>query len=222
VKFPSPDAFFYYAKAPVAQQTAVIKWSMEPVSFLTPFQRNLVGYKSFPNEDEMWNRIAQQDIQVQQILQNIPSGSRQYDALKQWGKQMDQAIAAQYGQDGINAYQLSTAAPYVRLRALGVFKDDPVMQQAFQFADLVNARLAQLGLSPLGNSSPTTVALKQWFYSWLAAQTDEKFLRDMDQLSLATSNGVHGGLLYEAVFFGQYQPAFVPPSITVPAAGAGA
>jgi hypothetical protein len=213
--YPSPGEFFFDAKTPAQQNIALVHWSSEPISFLSPFQRSQLGYKDFTGEDNMWTALAQQDALVSSALRAVAPGSRQYDAVKAWGKSADLAIAGQYGTDGVAAYNLSTAAPYVRLRALGTFSD-PVMQQAYTMADQVTLGITASGGSPSGSTSPQEIALKTWFYAWVNQQTDPRFLADLDKLSLSTTlNGVHplGASLYEAIFFNQFQPAYIGSAV---------
>lgn len=221
--YPSPSEFFYDAKTPAQQAVTKAHWAGEPASFLTPFAQQLVGYKLFPGEDAMWQAIGANDARVSAVLHTASPGSSQYDAIKTWGQNTDTAIAGKYGAAGIQAYQTSIAAPYVRLQALGTFKNDTVMQQAFQYATVVTAEIKASGGSPGGSTSPAEIAAKVSFYSWLRSQSDPQFTHDMSLLSLGLHNAPggrspSGADLYEAIFFNQFQPAYIGYQVRVAAA----
>lgn len=171
----------------------------------------------------MWQAIGANDARVSAVLHTASPGSSQYDAIKTWGQNTDTAIAGKYGAAGIQAYQTSIAAPYVRLQALGTFKNDTVMQQAFQYATVVTAEIKASGGSPGGSTSPAEIAAKVSFYSWLRSQSDPQFTHDMSLLSLGLHNAPggrspSGADLYEAIFFNQFQPAYIGYQVRVAAA----
>src|SRR5206468_892149 len=126
--FPSIDAFFYGSKPTSAQGLAKLNWTTKPVSWLSDFQRNTVGYTPFTGEDKMWKDIQNIRDSYAPALANLSPSSTAYQDLKNARDLTIQTIGSQYGQQGVDAVTLDLADPYKRLQSNGFGKNN----QSFQ------------------------------------------------------------------------------------------
>ncbi len=222
--YPTADQFFYGSKTPREQQIALYSWASKPQAWLSDWQRQKLGYTTFSNEDQMWSTIQQikDSNDLLMVKLGIAPTSTQGQQMLANTDALALTTATSFGAQGLAAYQLDQAAPYVRMQQLGMFKDDPVMQQAFNFATLATTQIQAAGDSPTSYSQVALQA-KMLFYVWLRSQlanpANSQFRNDMENLSLGLTSGPKGthpmgAYLTESVFFGQFQPAFVPSTLT--------
>jgi hypothetical protein len=214
--YPTPDEFFFGGGTKNQQNYQTISMTVRPISYLSDAQRKLVGYPSFTGEDDMWKAISDLKASAasKMTAAGVNSGTIAADKVNQYVDNQSARIAASYGQEGLDAYKLETALPYVRLQSTGFASSDPIMQQAFATASYINAAITKAKLSPTNTTSPIAVELKTAFYDWMQTQMqDPTFAKNMQSLSAALPlpNGVprSGALLWEDVFFGQSNQAYI-------------
>lgn len=215
---PSVDEFFYNSKSPLAQKYAQVHWTTQPRAWLSPFQRETAGYTTFQGEDEMWQKAqAVRDGANYAIDQgNYTPGSSAYESVIKWRDKNLTAVAAQYGPEGAAAMAADVADPYVRLQQTGFGAHNDNMQTLYGMVQYAHDQIDQAGYSASGYGA-AAIQMKQWIYGYIAnAETqDPTFKRLMETLSYSMkpdSNGIHptGAPLYEAMFFGNFNPAYIP------------
>lgn len=216
--YPSPDEFFYGSKDSQAQELAQLNWTTKPVSWLSSFQRRTVGYKDFAGEDEMFAQADAIKTQLAEAIDvgKVSPGSKQYDALQTWAQKAQLQIGHQYGAKGEEAMQLNLQDPYQRLRAQGYGSGNESMQTVYTMVDQVQQLLESKGLSA-GGYSTDAIGLKQWVYGYIVNQenSDPQFKHLMTKLHLSQTplpSGMRatGAPFWESVFFGNYNPAYIP------------
>ena len=232
VTYPSIDEFFFGSKTKQEQKYALANWATKPISWLSDWQREKLGYKPFKNEDAFWQAIDAVKGQTNSIIQYnaISPGSSQYDAYQAQSDAQQQAIAASYGPDAVTALGLESAAPMIRLQTVGFGAGNVSWQTAVNTASAIAYNLTSAGLSARSYSQES-IQQKIGFEQWIQSQqiADPEFKALMTQLSFAipaadSPGGQRTGVpLYEAIFFGQFSKQFIPAGLlSVYAQGTGA
>jgi hypothetical protein len=221
-KYPTIDEFFYGTKTPTEQKYAVTSWMTKPTSWLSDWQRQKVGYSSFKGEDQMFQDLNALDARTQAFIEQnkVYPGSNWADAIDKWQQNQARDIASQYGKQGLSALKLEQADPYVRLRSFGFGAQNDTMQNVYKMVDYTQTQLTKAGLSPSGYSDYAT-SLKLWVYNYIAKQesADPAFGDLMQRLEFSTSplggaqSNPTGVPLWEAIFYGNYNPSFIPQSL---------
>lgn len=215
------DKFFYGAQSPLQRTYTVTHWQTEPLSWLTPFQRETAGYTNFTGEDQMWSQVQNIRTLVANSIdaQQLTSSSTAYQALIKWRDNQLVNIGNQYGTAGAAAISMETASPYVRLQTQGYGAGNSSMQTLYSMVQTAQDTLSTSGSSP-GGYSGQALQLKSWVYGYIyqQEQNDPQFASLMQGLSFSqkpdASTGLHptGVPLYESIFFGNFNKAFIPPS----------
>jgi hypothetical protein len=222
VKYPSVDEFFFGSKTPQERKYALANWATKPISWLSDWQREKLGYKSFKNEDAFWAEINAAKFRTSSIIQYnaISPASSQYDALQTQSDNEQAGIAARYGPDAVAALSLESAAPMLRLQTTGFGADNANWQAAINTASYITRSLEGDGLSARSYSQ-AAIQQKIGFEQWIQTQeiADPEFKALMTQLSFAipaadSPGGQRTGVpLYEAIFFGQFSKQFIPTGL---------
>lgn len=222
---PSPQQFSFYSKPAPQQQVILNHWASQPIAWLSDWQRQKLGYPSFSGEDQFWQGIQGIQNTLAQAMGPTPSNPAGISALSSQGKAMsdfaakqEEALAAKFGSVATQVWNLSNQAPAYRIQLTNhAIASDPGWQQVMQLVNYATQTLTAAGDSPRGYSA-TAVQLKSAIYGFIqqTEAKDPQFRNIMEQMMLATTtSGAHptGVPLYESIFFGQFNPAYIPRNL---------
>lgn len=218
---PSPDAFFFGSLGKPEQHQATIQWATNPVSWLTDWQRQKVGYQSFQGEDKMYQSMSTIDKEFASIVKNqkVSPSSNYYSALKTWADQQKQGIAGNYGKEGKQALALENASPAERLSYLDPkFGNNKDWGTIMGLQNYVNQQLGNT--FAYGTKGTYETQIKEWFYANIqgAEKADPNFHALMTDLSYSLpgktpGHQLRGVPLYEAIFFNNWNTAYIPKEL---------
>lgn len=217
---PTVEEVFFGNRTKEEREAAINTWTSRPISWLTDFQREKVGYEMSKEVGDFFDTVAQVDIQFYDYINNngISASSKEYDALQAARSEALMAAAEKVGPDAVRLLALSEGEPYERLRAVGYGEDVPAWNELTRSTDYIVRALEAEGLSPKGFSEEA-IALKTWFYTTIQAarEADEKFDQFMVDLShsfpMDSGGWREGAALYEAVFFGGFNEEYIPAAL---------
>lgn len=219
---PRVEEVFYGNKGPEERAATRLSWASRPITWLSDFQRETVGYDvseasaDFLDtmskfDEDFWNHIN---------ITGVSPSSTEYDNLIAQRKQVLLAAATAAGPEALRLFGLSEAAPYVRIAETGFGADVPIWGEAASAAGYIALSLQAQELSPKGFSQEA-IDFKRWLYTTIeqARDNDTAFDDLMTKLSYSFSmpNGGYreGTVLYEAVFFGNFNEQYIPYEIAV-------
>jgi hypothetical protein len=217
---PSAEEVFFGNRTPQEQEAAKVGWTSRPVTWLSDFQRETVGYDISDSTAQFLNDVAEYDNQFYDYINTneISPSSLEYEKLQQMRDQALASAAAQVGPEAEKYLALNEAQPFVRMSETGFGKDVATWQNAGGGAQYVIDQLQSQGLSEKGFSEEA-VALKTWLYSTIenAREDDAAFDELLTELSYSfpmPGGGYRDGVvLYEAVFFGNFNHQYIPPTL---------
>lgn len=217
---PSIEEFFFNSKTKREQKYAITGWTTKPLSWLTPWEREQVGYPDFEGSDNLSKELQAQDDAFYDFVRknDIHPSSNWYEDVVAWSESKKLEIANKYGEAGVEFLRLEEADPYLRLKATGWGEGNETWQQVYKARDLITRRL---DAAEVGDGSEYGVALKLWLYDYInrKLKEDPVFREQMEHLSNSTSplagTEIHptGVYLWEAIFFSNYNPAYISPDL---------
>lgn len=220
VKFPTPEEVIFGNRNPDEKDAAVWNWATKPPSWLTDFQRGKVGYESFNGDDDFYTSVNKFEDAFRKYLDDndIAPGSDLYDRYQRYHDSHLLELAEPYGPNAVQAITAQMAPPFVRLSTTGFGQGNSSWAQVSAWASDINQRLEQDAVSAKGFSQEA-LFYKTWFYTQVVAlkDSDPDFERLLTELSYAIpAKGYvqrQGVPLFEAVFFNNWNPAFIPESL---------
>ena len=219
---PTPEEFFFGNRSRKEQQVSLNTWASRPVAWLSDFQREQVGYNVTPEGNKFLEDLTDFDRQFFDFIeqQDISSSSREYDALQVWRDQKLASMANEAGGDAPRLLELNEAAPYQRLNEMGFGQNVSSWGEVGSAAEYVTQQLEAEGLSPKGFSQEALV-LKSWLYTSLenARNENDDLDKALDRLSysypLSGGGWRQGTVLYEALFFGNFNERYIPEELAL-------
>ena len=217
---PSAEEYFFGKKSPVEQQAAINTWASRPITWLSDFQRETVGYSIDSEDAKFLDAVGKFDEWYYDQLQNISPTSKEHDAWEAWRLQRLSAMAVEAGGNAQELLDLQLAKPYTRITETGFGQDVPGWEELNRLAGYVNSSLVASGVSPRGFSEEA-ITLKSWFYVQLENMRRENpAIRDAFEeleMSFPLDGDIprRGVVLYEALYFGNFYERGIPPEIAM-------
>jgi hypothetical protein len=229
--YPTPEEVSFGSRPPAEQQRALLNWASKPIAWLSDFQREQLGYETFPDENKFFAGITKITDGFYDYVQKkdwYPSSTDYRNAEAAKDHQI-QALAKKYGPQAVAALALSDAPPYVRLAEMGYGKDSKMWGNVISATEAVIANIQKpVPGYPDGYSirswGQVAAAQKVWLYGLITQlrQENPAYDRLWDELSVAIPlrgyDHREGSPLYEAVLFGQFDSKYMPAEVI--AAGA--
>jgi hypothetical protein len=219
---PTPEEVFYSNKSPEEQEATRLAWAGRPISWLSNFQSDTVGYSMDDGQREFFNKVALYDEDFYTMLNEkgwSPSSKEYQNAI---ANREDTLLtnANSVGPETLELMKLSLAQPYVRLNYTGYGASNPTWGQTSDYAANAIEAIKAADLSPKGYSG-TALSYKLQMYAAIKAAraTDPEYDKLFEELSLSYSlpNGdpMMGSVLYEAIFFGNFNSQYMPYELAV-------
>jgi hypothetical protein len=223
---PSVEEMFFGNRTRAEQEVTVDKWATRPVTWLTEFQMDKVGYDFSPETLEFLRTAASVETGVYEGInaQGISYSSTEYDNIIDGMDAGLAELAQKTGPEAVRAYQLNKAAPYVRLESTGFGTTSPTWSQITAGAGMIAASLEARELSPKGFSE-LAVRYKTGLYAAITAlREDDKAYDDLwvelsNAMPLPDGTPREYALLYEAILWGNFRTLDVPSTVTQAAYG---
>lgn len=219
VTVPGVEEFFWGNKTQAERDATKLTWASRPISWLSDFQRKTVGYNVTKDGSEFLDQMAWWDDQFYADLKakDISSGSNEYDKWMNWRDQELNDLADKYGAEGHRLLDLTEAPPITRIAAADYGKGQ-AWKDAVAGAQYTLTSIEDKGFSAKGYSE-TAMSWKLWFYGELETQMslNPALRTQLDQLkySFPMDGGGYrqGVVLYEALFFGNFNEDFIPDEL---------
>ena len=219
-RYPTPEEVFYGNRTPAEQQTALNSWATKPLTWLSDFQREQLGYKTFKGEDKFLAGITkiEDDFYAWIDKHDISYSSLDYDAGLKRRDNMMTNLAQSYGPQAVEVLRLNQAPPYARLAEIGFGKGNDLWNKTVITAQSAARSIEGKGYSLRGYSQEA-LRWKTWLYGIITAKRAENpaYDRLWDELSVALpETGMEhreGSSLYEAVLFGNFNTQWMPDEL---------
>lgn len=219
-KLPSMEEFFYGNKTEAEQRASKFKWASQPQSWLSDFKLDTVGYDYSPETRDVLRQADALDAQLNQhIIDNdIDASSEEFDKLQAWRQRKLYALAADAGPEATEAINYMLVPPAARLGTLPEFERVPAWGELQSKAAAVANQIQQHGDSVRGWSAGAEAG-KIWFMRQVATlrETDSQLDDLLTELGYAIpedgADQREGATLYDAIFFGNFNPDYIPDAV---------
>ena len=217
---PSVEEFFWGNKTPGEREATKVTWASRPITWLSDFQRETVGYNVSEQGAEFLDTVAEFDNWFYDQLEerDISSSSTEWDKWQKFREERLGGLAEEGGDETQRLWALSEAAPITRITASGFGADSDTFRQIVEAAEYTRTSIQEAGYSPKSYSE-TALEWKAWFYNAtqniVANDPAMQDLLNKLELSFPLDGGGYrqGVVLYEAVFFGNFNEKFIPPAL---------
>lgn len=215
---PSVEEFFWGNKTAAEQDATKVTWASRPVSWLTDYQLDTVGYDVSKKGSKFLREVSSFDDWFYNELErrDVASGSQEYDDWQKFRDQRLSEAAEQYGPEAVKLLALNEAPPVTRVVESGFGSKE--FQSIAQDAQWVAQSIEDKGFSPKSYSE-TAMEWKMWFYGQLdnMIANDPGLAKEFEKLepSFVMDNGVprQDVVLWEALFFGNFNENFIPQEL---------
>jgi hypothetical protein len=215
---PSVEEVFYGNKTDNEQMAARNSWTSRPLSWLSDFQLEKAGYVTDETQRDFLGEVAKFDEWYYGQLETlgIASSGTERDKWDAWRTSTLQGMAVEAGAEEL--FALNEATPVTRLATTGFGENVETWGYAVNQAASVAGGIEAAGYSIKGFSGPA-LELKTWLYQSIETARDQN--PDLDALfdDLSLSYPMDGGgpregvVLYEALFFGNFNEQYIPLSL---------
>jgi hypothetical protein len=165
-RYPTPEAFAFYQRAPDVQQTYRERWAALPPQWLSSFQFETVYGGNVDKGDQKYlGWESQIQDYFDQHTKGISHSSNEYDAWVKWRETNDTALARRTGSMDIR--RLENHPPIYRLQQAGLLPENPSMNYIVKTATDISQKLSARGLSPWGTSADA-----EWYRGQLEGQIE--------------------------------------------------
>jgi hypothetical protein len=225
-RLPELEEYSYGNRSPEEQRSARMGWASRPPQWLSEFQQEKVGINWSDQTKEFFERLDDEDARINTYIieHRISTNDTEYDNLMEWRDQQAVRMAREYGPETLEEYHKSEAPPIARLATTPEFAKNPTLVASMTTAETVAHNILESGSSLKGYSEASTPQ-KLWFFRQIEAhrQTDEQFNELLEDLGYAMpldgGEPRRGAVLYDAVYFGQFNETYIPEWIREEIAG---
>jgi len=208
--YPTPEFYQFALWTPDEQVQHIADWAQLPAEWLTPFQRDKVGYSLVGKQNKAANLVSDYAFKADRAL-----GKWLYDHGKSSDSDMSALVdrkVAEYAQQlGVGKYWAETKQPkYVRIgKALHLGDTIPSWNTVAGWATNLRAQITAAGYSPSSASGSGQRQAYAWFQQSVNNLHDDALNKILEQLQVALGKPgrpLAPDQLLQVLFFDVYVP----------------